>query len=356
MRVNKNRQILMVEAEKVIALDRQGPLECLGYSVLAVAGSGRQALHLARQRPFDPALMEIRLKDGIDGIQTARALQPERDVPVVCLTAPGDTKVTRRAKASRAFRDIVKPIDKPLRSVIENTIHPHRMARSASRKLEPAGEQPETLAARLNLAEEFECRRIAHLLLDDVRPHLAAIALEMETQQNERDQPPQLRVTMRSASRTLRQLCRGLDRLSHELHPRVMEEKGLPAGLRRLCREYVVLGLNVRFQRRAAPPVIQAQPAILLYRMAQEILQNVLKHAGTNKTMVSLEGTSACIILRVSNQGAGFDPEILREKSQLGRRSMADRVARAGGVLRVTSKQGGGTEISAAIPCLDNRA
>jgi signal transduction histidine kinase len=320
-----------------------------------VAPSGRQALQLSRRTPVDLVLMDIRLKGGMDGIQAARAMRRERDVPIVYVTAYADTKTIERAKTAGAFGYIVKPIrDASLRAVVEISLHKHRLERGAARELEQTREKCEALSGRLNVAKENECRRLAQELHDDVQQRLTAIALELEIQHDEPGLPPESRAVMHEASLKLRQLSRDLHRLSHDLHPRVLEELGLVAAIQRLCRECGRRGLNVHFRHESLPASVPAAVATCLYRVVQESLQNVIKHAGTAEAMVLLAGTPSGIGLRVSDRGAGFDPASVGCGSPIGLRNMSDRVESVGGSLDVSSEPGKGTKISVSIPLAGN--
>lgn len=349
-RMSKKR-ILLVEDEGMIAADLQNRLERMGFCVPAVAGSGDQALQLSRQSPFDLVLMDIRLKGDMDGVQAARVLRQERDVPIVYVTAYADTKTLERAKLTGPFGYLVKPVrDASLRAVVEIALQRHGLEHGVADELKQERERSEALAGRLSLAKESECRRLARELHDDAQQRLAAIAIELEIQQEESSVSPEARAAMHNGSLKLRQLSRDLQRLSHNLHPRVLEELGLVAAIQRLCRECSVRGLAVHFQHRQLPAVIPAPVAVCLYRVAQESLQNVVKHAGTGRARVSLEGSAAKVVLRVSDSGAGFDPEVARRGSPIGLRNMSDRVEGVGGTLQVASEPGKGTQVSASIP------
>lgn len=352
----EKKQILVVEDEGIIAADLQSRLRRLGYAAPAVAGSGREALDLARKQSFDLVLMDIHLKGGMDGIQAAQALRRERDVPVVYVTAYADARTVERAKTTEPFGYLVKPIrDKPLRSAIEISLRRHELERRAAQDLQLVRNRCEALASDLNSAKENECRRLARQLHDDIQQRLTALALEMEIQQDESELPPQARVALRSAGLKLRQLCRDLHRLSHDLHPRVLEELGLAAALLRLSRAYRTQGFHVQFHQRAVPAALPADAAVCLYRVAQESLLNVVKHAGTDQAAIWLEGIGSGIALRISDRGKGFDPERAWQGSPLGLRGMSDRVTSVGGELTVTSTPGEGTEISALVPLGDGR-
>lgn len=343
------KQILVVEDEGIIAADLQRRLERMGFSVPRVAASGRQALQLSRQTPYDLVLMDIGLQGDMDGIRAAQALREERDVPVIYITAYGDSGTIDRAKTT-AFGYILKPIgDASLRAAVEISLHKHGADCDVAKDLKETRERCGILSHRLSRAREDECRRLARELHDDVQQRLIAIALELEVEQRENDQFPRSRAMLRGISSKLCQLSTDMHRLSHDLHPQVLENLGLVRAISRLCRHSGEGGLTVYFQHGGLPAVIPPPIAVSLYRIAQESLANVVKHAATNKASVSLYGTPLRIRLCVFDRGVGFDPEVVRG-TPLGFVNMADRVGSVGGTLQVTSKPGRGTRITALIP------
>jgi len=123
-----NKQILVVEDEGLIAADVQRRLQRLGYSVPAIAQSGKEALRCTRSMPFDLVLMDIRIKGEMDGIETAAALKAEFETPVVYLTAHSDEATVDRAKLTEPFGYLLKPIgDGNLRSAVQIAIYKSEM-------------------------------------------------------------------------------------------------------------------------------------------------------------------------------------------------------------------------------------
>jgi CheY-like chemotaxis protein len=120
--------ILIVEDERIAAMALKLFLEGAGYPVAGTAGTGQQAVDMAREIRPDLILMDIHLGEGMDGIAAAEAIQKERPVPVVFLTAYSDEDTLRRAGATAPFSYMVKPIqDRQLRPVIEMALYRHRV-------------------------------------------------------------------------------------------------------------------------------------------------------------------------------------------------------------------------------------
>jgi PAS domain S-box-containing protein len=119
-------RILVVEDERIVALDLASTLSELGYAVAAVATRGEEAIELALRLEPQLILMDVRLAGAMDGIQAAHAICQERDVPVVYLTAHSDSETLWRAAQSAASGYLVKPFKSPeLRCVIEIALHKH---------------------------------------------------------------------------------------------------------------------------------------------------------------------------------------------------------------------------------------
>jgi PAS domain S-box-containing protein len=120
-------KIFIVEDEPLVAKDLQQSLRGLGYDVPAAASSGMEAIRRARQVQPDLVLMDIVLKGKMDGVEAAKHIQTELNIPVVFVTACGDDKTFHRAKASGPMAYVTKPFQLPeLRRAIEISLEQHR--------------------------------------------------------------------------------------------------------------------------------------------------------------------------------------------------------------------------------------
>jgi PAS domain S-box-containing protein len=121
-------QILVVEDEGVVALDIQSRLIKLGYTVLAVADTGEGAIRKATEMRPDLVLMDVRLKGEMDGVEAAKRIRNDLDIPVVYLTAYADETTVQRAKVTEPFGYLRKPlVERELHITIEMALHKHSL-------------------------------------------------------------------------------------------------------------------------------------------------------------------------------------------------------------------------------------
>src|SRR5262249_27275669 len=130
----KSARIVVVEDEAVVALDVEDRLRRLGCEVVGTADSAASALALAAAERPDLVLMDIALRDGLDGIAAAERLRAELAVPVVFVTAFADVETLERAKRVSPHGYIVKPFDeRDLRATIEIALYRDGLDRALQR-------------------------------------------------------------------------------------------------------------------------------------------------------------------------------------------------------------------------------
>lgn len=128
MSVDGKQSILVVEDERIIAMDIQDTLRELGYDLCGVASSADEAIALASAKCPDLVLLDIRISGNLDGIDAAQLLTARFRVPVVFLTAHADAGIIERAKAAEPYGYLLKPVNRAeLHSAIEIAIHKHRI-------------------------------------------------------------------------------------------------------------------------------------------------------------------------------------------------------------------------------------
>jgi len=214
----------------------------------------------------------------------------------------------------------------------------------------------ETNAAlrRLNTILEEEARRIAHVLHDEAAQLLATAYLELAEVQ--RQAPTSVRVHADRLSAHLDLVREQLRRLSHELRPPILDRLGLMPALEFLADGFRKrAGLDVSVQGVAEeryPPLVETA----LYRVVQEALNNVTRHAHAQHASISLwlERRTLCCTIR--DDGRGFDPAAMAAQGGqgLGLTGIQERVATLHGSFTLDSAPGAGTELRISVPLGSN--
>ena len=207
------------------------------------------------------------------------------------------------------------------------------------------------LAAKLMTAQEEERKRIARDLHDDFTQQLAVLTIDLQSlvdMQSDESHAQRLKQLGDKAE----QLTGELQRLAHQLHPSLLEHVGLEAATREYADEFATrTGLTTEVMVRNVPLSIPLEQATCLYRVLQESLQNVRKHAEATTVLVSLRLEGAGVEICIHDDGRGFqqaaDANVLQG---LGLTSMSERVRALGGTFRAETSEGVGTEIYAWLP------
>jgi PAS domain S-box-containing protein len=208
------------------------------------------------------------------------------------------------------------------------------------------------LGGRLINAQEQERSRIAGELHDDINQQVAMLAIEL--QQLERSLPEGLaegRQKVQALWTKTHVLSTEIQHLSHQLHSAKLQHLGITVALRGLCAEFSEqYKIATDFQFRQVPANLDSNISLSLFRVAQESLHNVAKHSRAKKVRLELVGAGEKIVLRISDDGVGFDSDAPGNQTGIGIVSMSERIRLVGGTLSVCSRPSRGTQVQAAIP------
>jgi len=139
--------------------------------------------------------------------------------------------------------------------------------------------------------------------------------------------------------------------VSRRLHPSQVELLGLAKALDNFCRDFAARNsMEIRFVNERPDGKLPQEASLCLFRVAQEAVRNAHKHSGCHRALVELDEIAGSLRLRVSDEGAGFDPNSMDSNPGLGLLSMEERLHSLGGELTVNSRPGAGTCIEASIP------
>lgn len=210
------------------------------------------------------------------------------------------------------------------------------------------------LSRRLINAQEEERARLARELHDDVTQRLAVLAIGAA--RHEREAAGSTGDAMQSVHHGLVRLSEDVHALSYRLHPSILTDLGLVEALKSECDNYSQSLPHLEFN---APDILENVPqdiALCIYRVAQEGLRNVSRHAGATRAEVALRYADRGLQLTVRDNGVGFDIGQRRAGMSLGLASMRERVISLGGRLDIKSSPGRGTTVQAWIPLRDPAA
>ncbi len=213
-----------------------------------------------------------------------------------------------------------------------------------------------TLTNRVVQAQEAERGHLAHELHDTVTQMLCAVLVRSHTLA---DKLPARNEPAKQEARDLHEIIRGtveeVERISRNLRPSVLDQLGLIAGLHDTSTEFANrTGVTVKMVCVQLAMRLPADTELALFRILQETLHNVEKHARARHVTVQLTKPGDFVQLTINDDGIGFDPDHhpVRRKGRggFGLLGMRERAAYVGGVLKVKSTRRAGTEIEIRIP------
>jgi len=211
-------------------------------------------------------------------------------------------------------------------------------------------EELRDLSRRLIRAQEEERALLARELHDDLTQRVAVLAIEVGRAELAAPEASQAQA-MRSVREGLVRLSEDIHSLAYQLHPSVLEELGLADALRAECeRVGRQRRLDLSLELEPLPAFVGRDAALCLFRVAQEALNNVTRHAGARAASVTLRQMEGGLLLAVRDDGVGFDPASPGTGRSLGLASMRERVRLVNGTLDIESAPGRGTEIIAWVP------
>ncbi|MCP3469505.1 histidine kinase [Bradyrhizobium sp. CCGUVB1N3] len=224
--------------------------------------------------------------------------------------------------------------------------------RSKESALRTSYEQLRYLAGRLIHAQDEERQRIARELHDDVGQRVASLSIGLSSLRRRLpDSPDTTRAELARLQRMTVDLAEDMRDLSHGLHQGVLEHAGLPEALRERCEE-ITRGSNTSIDLDVAEGCTEVRDDVklCLYRVAQEALRNIAKHAHARTGRISVAREDGQIVMKIADDGEGFDANASGSQCGLGLLSMRERVRMLGGTFEIKSAPQAGTIATICIP------
>jgi len=320
------------------------------------ATNPEEAFHKASKTDFDVCLLDYRLgkSDGLQILRELRQIYP--DIPVIFLTGHGNYNLDMEAMRQGASDYLEKGsfgatfLERCIRYAIDRSRN-LRALRESKQKLHD-------LSRKLIEAQEKERKLLARELHDSLGSSLTAIryALEQKLRTMDRNQEAPEGISLEQIIEMVEETIEESQRISANLRPSVLDDLGLIPALRSLGREFEAACSHIRTETRleAREEDIPEPLKIVIYRIAQEALNNASKHSGADNTLLKLGKTEKGIELLIKDNGRGFDCEgnafDVSSGSGMGLEGMKERATLANGSLEMWSEKRKGTVIQAWWP------
>ena len=193
--------------------------------------------------------------------------------------------------------------------------------------------------------------RISGELHDSILQQITSLTLRLGKVKRQVPPDSDANVTVTGLQQELIQIGTDIRQISHELHPALLQESGLPAALSSYCEEFgKVRGLTVTCETDASVEELSPGAALCLYRIAQEALGNAAKYSKAKKVEVRLTRSNGTVCLSVSDDGVGCALDQLGKSGGLGLINMRERALQLRGTFEFKSEPGRGTTVKAEVP------
>ena len=331
-----------------MVLDRQGRIlqfnrtcqDLTGYSLTEV--KGRRPWEFLSV-PEDRASVKSRFEEALKG----RAMHGETHL----LTKRGQRRLIAWSTVSVNDGKTVNYVIRTGMDVTERE-EAQAQARDSNAALLQHQSELQSLTARLLGIQEAGNKELARELHDVLSQRLAALGMEVSTLlQPSVKSPDPLPERIRALSARINGLAEDVHAMSRRLHPAILDELGLEAALKEECLGFSAqVGVPAHFESEDAPTPLPEDVSLCLYRVAQESLRNIAKHARATSVRVVLLGAEGGLTLRIEDTGNGFDLNEVKGKGGLGLISMEERVRLVSGKLTINSQPGKGTTVEVFVP------
>ena len=244
---------------------------------------------------------------------------------------------------------------KGLRGIVVNLRDISERARYEE-QLRMSHDQLRQLAARVESAREEERARISREVHDEFGQMLSVLKLDLENLASQHR--PRGVEARRKFDKLVAAMVRGIDlsvntvrRIAAELRPAVFQDLGLGAALKWQLQEFASrTGIRCRPRGLHHNAALAAEPSLAVFRIFQEILTNVVRHANATILEVAVDTGRNWFTLRVSDNGRGFDPKLLSPSHSLGLLGMRERAGLYGGTIEWSGRPTGGTTVTVRLP------
>jgi signal transduction histidine kinase len=362
--------ILLVDDDPRNLLALQELLGDLGHH-LVPARSGAEALRQSLQRDFALILLDVLMPD-MDGFEVAKLIRERertRHTPIIFLTgAYEDSPSMFRGYEAGAVDYIIKPLNpEVLKSKIAVFIELYRKSavltreiaerKQAEEQLRQSEERLRALTARLQSVREEERTTISREIHDELGQSLTGLKMDLTWLANHvKGDQKHLAPKFKSMSGLIDETIQSVRRIASGLRPEVLDEaEGLTAAIGWQARHFQMrTGIRCKVDLPADAPVLDQERSTATFRIFQEILTNVARHAEATRLDVSMKLDTEQLRLEVRDNGKGIPESAVRGPKSLGLLGMHERATLIGGKIDITGAPGKGTKVILTIPLNSN--
>lgn len=332
---------------------------------IITAESGETALNKVKGKELFLALLDIRTQ-GMGGIELARRLLNDKSrdlVPVIFITTFQDEKTIEKCYEVGGVDFIIKPVQpliltgkvKIFLDLYLQKVHireSHYRLEQTEKELKRSMNSLQELTRHLEEVREDERKKIAMDLHDDLGQMITAINMDLAwLGRNVPDGLPHLTSKIASTRELLNETIQKVQKISAGLRPGMLDILGLIPAIRWQINEFKK-STGIRCYTKITPDQFDIDPAlsIIIFRLVQEALTNVTRHAEASKLRLELLKVKENIFLTINDNGKGIPLAALEDKHSYGIAGMKDRVSSCGGNISFGGKPGKGTNIKINIP------
>ena len=342
------QHILVVDDDEGLLILMAETLRAESHEV-STASSAKGARAWLERHRADLMILDLKLPDGSGPALVAELQRDQTRVPFVVVTGQGDEKVAVEVMKQGALDYVIK--DTRLLDVLPAIVQRALVAIAQEKALVAAQAEHKRLEREILATGERERHSIGADLHDNLGQQLTALELMCATLKEEAADHPQLARRLGTMSKMLREAIGQTRLLARGLVPVGSEPEALQMGLTELASRIDSLGrVRCRFECPEPVSVADSFAAGHLYRIAQEALNNVVKHARAKHVTIRLAHANGVLSLEISDDGTGLAKHRGDRPAGLGLGVMQHRASAIGAKLTVTSTRGGGVTIHCALP------
>jgi signal transduction histidine kinase len=357
--------ILIVDDDRSNLLALQDVLQGLGQN-LVLARSGQDALRAVLKEDFAVILLDARMP-GVDGFETARLIRERprsRHTPIIFITgAYEDVSSVFRGYEVGGVDYIVKPLDpRVLKSKVSVFVELHQKNAAllqeiaehklTEHRLRESEDNLRALAARLHTVREEEQIRIAREVHDGLGQALTGLKMDLSWLAAKlKNGDEALLRKIGSMFGLIDETIQSVRKIAAGLRPELLDEAGLPAAIEWHARDFQQrTGIRCIIDMPPDTNGLDADRSTAVFRVFQEVLTNVARHANATRVDISMRRDDACFTLEVRDNGKGIEPAAVQDPRSLGLLGMRERVLPFEGRIEIGTGRGKGTRVLVSLP------